>query len=50
MVYRFIDEGNFYFGFLIGLGDFFVGFSFMLLFFQNTYGKEVITIIETTVK
>ncbi|KIX20059.1 hypothetical protein SY27_16215 [Flavobacterium sp. 316] len=50
MVFRFMDGGSFHFGFIIGLGAFsLIGFYFVRLFLWNTYGKEVITIGETTV-
>ncbi|WP_338378849.1 hypothetical protein [uncultured Flavobacterium sp.] len=50
MVFNFLDGGAFHFGFLIGLGlCSLVGFYFVRLFLWNTYGKEVITIGETTV-
>ena len=50
MVFNFLDGGAFHFGFIIGLGLFsLVGFYFVRLFLWNTYGKEVITIGETTV-
>lgn len=50
MVFRFMDGGSFHFGFIIGLGAFsLISFYFMRLFLWNTYGKEVITIGETTV-
>lgn len=50
MAFNFMDGGAFHFGFLIGLGVFsLLGFYFVRLFLWNTYGKEVITIGETTV-
>lgn len=50
MVFNFLDGGAFHFGFVIGLGLFsLISFYLVRLFLWNTYGKEVITIGETTV-
>jgi hypothetical protein len=50
MVFRYLDGDSFHFGFLIGLGIFsLLSFYFIRLFLWNTYGKEIITIGETTV-
>jgi len=50
MVMNFLDGGAFHFGFLIGLGlCSLISFYLVRLFLWNTYGKEVITIGDTTV-
>tara|TARA_R110000850_G_scaffold18580_2_gene56790 strand:- start:3369 stop:3863 length:495 start_codon:yes stop_codon:yes gene_type:complete len=50
MVLNFIDGNAFHFGYLMGLGLFtLVAFYFVRLFLWNTYGKEVIEIVDSTV-
>lgn len=51
MVFNYRNGGAFHFGFIIGLGLFtLIGFYFVRLFLWNTYGKEVITFEDTTVR